>query len=57
MNESAIKIQNIFRNYSAKEKGKDLICKNNWDNKFRKLLYRNKKIMKIIFDKKFFDDS
>ena len=75
MNESATKIQNMFRNYLAKEKSKDLTCKNNWDNIFRKLLYRNiinglknagylrnlkieqKKIMKIIFDKKFFDDG
>ena len=57
MNESATKIQNIFRNYVAKEKSKDLTCKNNWDNTFRKLLNRNKIIMKIFFDKKFLDDG
>ena len=56
MNENARKIQNIFRNYLAKEKSKDLACKNNWDNTFRKLLNRNKIIMKIFFYKKFFDD-
>ena len=31
MNESAIKIQNMFRNYLPKEKSKDLACKNNWE--------------------------
>ena len=75
MNESATKIQNMFRNYLAKEKSKELSCKNNWDNLFRKLLYRNivdglkdagtfknlkieqNKIIKILFDKKAFDDG
>ena len=31
MNESATKIQNIFRNQLFKEKSKDLTCKNNWE--------------------------
>ena len=41
MNESATKIQNMLRNYLAKEKSNDLTSKNNWDNIFRKLLYKN----------------
>ena len=75
MNESATKIQNMFRNYLAKEKAKDLSCKSKWDNIIKKLLYRNmvdglkdagfhknlkinqKKILKIIFEKKSFDDE
>ena len=31
MNESATKLQNMFRNYLPKEKSKDLTCKNNWE--------------------------
>ena len=75
MNESATKIQNMFRNYLAKEKAKDLSCKSKWDNIIKKLLYRNmvdglkdagfhknlkinqKKILKIIFEKKSFGDE
>ncbi len=41
MNESATKIQNMFRNYLAKEKAKDLSCQNKWKLLIRKIIYRN----------------
>jgi hypothetical protein len=41
MNESANKIQNMFRNYLAKEKAKDLYNQNKWKTLIRKLIFRN----------------
>ena len=41
MNESATKIQNMIRNYLAREKGKDLSSQNKWKNIIRRLIYRN----------------
>ena len=41
MNENATKIQNMFRNYLAKEKAKDLSAYNNWRTIIRKLIFRN----------------
>ena len=41
MNESASKIQNLFRCHLAKEKQKDLASQNKWNNLFKKLLVKN----------------
>ena len=41
MNESATKIQNIFRKYLAKEKAKDLSSQDKWKYLIRKIIYRN----------------
>ena len=41
MNESANKIQNMFRNVLAKEKARNLSSQNNWKYLFKKLIYRN----------------
>jgi hypothetical protein len=45
MNESANKIQNMFRNYLAKEKAKDLYNQNKWKTLIRKLINVNIIIM------------
>ena len=75
MNESATKIQNMFRNYLAKEKAKDLSSQNNWRTLIRKIIFTNavnalknageqknliinqKKILKIIYEKKVYEDG
>ena len=41
MNENANKIQNMFRNYLAKEKTRDLYNQNQWKTLIRKVIYRN----------------
>jgi len=41
MNESANKIQNMVRNYLAREKGKDLSSQSKWKHIIRRLIYRN----------------
>ena len=41
MNESANKIQNMVRNYLAKEKTKDLSSQDKWKTLIRKMIFRN----------------
>ena len=41
MNEGATKIQNMIRNYLAREKGKDLSSQNKWKTIVRKMIFKN----------------